>query len=491
MIRIIPNTNIYVDDEDKRLYMEFYDHRLKIKYLKDVTHSLPNNDGNVGIHIRTCYVLKDIEWYINLSIHNINLPIEHNNRYKDIVFVKANHHGVAKKHGYEYLPILDNPITIYINNVEFRLVLISSDYCISNNGVLYNLKKKVYVKELNNDDYPYIRYSIRLPYRNNINTTITKHKLVALCWCHNDDYVNKCVVDHIDNNKFNNHYTNLNWVTASENRSKFNFGSKDSNFIIRNIETKEVKYFNSLKSVSEYLDRYRIDVTRQPLKYGKVWKTNKGCYEIYKVTDFKKWLHNTIPDIKKYSYEIIDNGIHTKYSNLTEIRNKYGLRTKYNNKEVTSYNIVNVIKNVCGKNIKLIPLLNSFKNGIEIYNLQTNESKLYNGKDALKNICLEYGCNRNVVYNRLTHKFDNKPILGKYLVRAKTNEPWRTDIIKQSNLAKQIIAINTKDETDIINYNSIYEIYKITKLDYKTIYKFIDKNLPVEIDGINRILKLN
>lgn len=44
------------------------------------------------------------------------------------------------------------------------------------------------------------------------------HKLVAMAWCENDDYVIKNVIDHKDKNKLNNHKNNLRWVTNGENQ---------------------------------------------------------------------------------------------------------------------------------------------------------------------------------------------------------------------------------------------------------------------------------
>lgn len=42
------------------------------------------------------------------------------------------------------------------------------------------------------------------------------HRLVASLFC--DGYYEGAVVDHIDRNKENNHYTNLRWVSPSENQ---------------------------------------------------------------------------------------------------------------------------------------------------------------------------------------------------------------------------------------------------------------------------------
>jgi hypothetical protein len=44
------------------------------------------------------------------------------------------------------------------------------------------------------------------------------HRLVAHTWC--EGYSDGMVVDHIDANKKNNHYTNLEWVTQGENEKR-------------------------------------------------------------------------------------------------------------------------------------------------------------------------------------------------------------------------------------------------------------------------------
>lgn len=44
------------------------------------------------------------------------------------------------------------------------------------------------------------------------------HRLVALAWCEKKDGCNE--VDHIDGNKLNNHYANLEWVSHEENMQR-------------------------------------------------------------------------------------------------------------------------------------------------------------------------------------------------------------------------------------------------------------------------------
>lgn len=44
------------------------------------------------------------------------------------------------------------------------------------------------------------------------------HRVVAMAWLDNDDPVNKTQVNHIDGNKYNNHISNLEWVTPAQNQ---------------------------------------------------------------------------------------------------------------------------------------------------------------------------------------------------------------------------------------------------------------------------------
>src|SRR3972149_9947840 len=79
-------------------------------------------------------------------------------------------------------------------------------YKISNYGKVWSEHKQGYLKQrirggylavkLNKKDYPV-------------------HRLVALVFCKNDN--NYPIVNHLDEDRINNHYTNLEWVSPSKN----------------------------------------------------------------------------------------------------------------------------------------------------------------------------------------------------------------------------------------------------------------------------------
>lgn len=83
-------------------------------------------------------------------------------------------------------------------------------YQISNFGNVKNIQtNKILIGDTNSIGYR--RVILYIP----IKKRFFIHRLVALHFC--EGYEESLVVNHIDGNKQNNHFTNLEWVTRSEN----------------------------------------------------------------------------------------------------------------------------------------------------------------------------------------------------------------------------------------------------------------------------------
>lgn len=80
-------------------------------------------------------------------------------------------------------------------------------YFIGESGEVYNSKSGRYLKPWISSGYLSIRLGSK--YRDSV------HRLVAEVYC--DGYNPMYDVNHIDGNKLNNHYSNLEWVTRSQN----------------------------------------------------------------------------------------------------------------------------------------------------------------------------------------------------------------------------------------------------------------------------------
>lgn len=112
---------------------------------------------------------------------------------------------------------LENEIFIEINLPELK-----DKYSISSNGVVYNKRSKKFSTGTV-DNHGYLSVKLR-----NINKEYKKyliHRLVALSW-KSDTYFKDAKVNHIDENKLNNHINNLEWVTHAENLEKYRSNNK-------------------------------------------------------------------------------------------------------------------------------------------------------------------------------------------------------------------------------------------------------------------------
>lgn len=127
---------------------------------------------------------------------------------------------------------------MYINNIEVRIVPDYPKYAVSFCGKVFRLDTGKELKQGVRRGYLYVNTSI-----NNEQRKVNTHVMVATVWVNNPDPKLRKFVNHKDGNKLNNHASNLEWVTGSQNqRHALDCGlkAKGSNLYNSELDEKQV-----------------------------------------------------------------------------------------------------------------------------------------------------------------------------------------------------------------------------------------------------------
>lgn len=102
---------------------------------------------------------------------------------------------------------------------EWRTVVIDGevfeDYEVSNLGNVRSLKfGKIKILKTRKQQNGYLTVTL---FKNEKSKQVTVHRVVAWTWIPNDEPTVKTVVNHLDHNRQNNVWTNLEWTTQQKN----------------------------------------------------------------------------------------------------------------------------------------------------------------------------------------------------------------------------------------------------------------------------------
>lgn len=104
---------------------------------------------------------------------------------------------------------------------EFRIIEDNTNYSVSNLGNVKNNDTGKILKQSISNGYAIIRL-----WKNGKGKNYRVHRLIALAFIPNPQ--NKPFIDHIDNNKTNNHIDNLRWCNNQENTWNRQLSSKNT-----------------------------------------------------------------------------------------------------------------------------------------------------------------------------------------------------------------------------------------------------------------------
>lgn len=170
-------------------------------------------------------------------------------------------------------------------HLEFEKWKFNKNYnlYVSNYGNFKDKTKEIINLKMSIDGY------LQVPVCNNKEGTVKylqAHRVVMETWCPQKDmWKKKLTVDHLDHNKRNNHYSNLEWVTREENLKR-----ADNDLIYDDKDLAIQKLKNRIKVLENKLyNDITILIKKEPNNKGRIfssWGDAKG-YMVTRVPSLK------------------------------------------------------------------------------------------------------------------------------------------------------------------------------------------------------------
>ncbi len=176
------------------------------------------------------------------------------------------------------------------------------EYCVSNTGIISREINSRPLKPGMNNGYLNIRLIA-----NDKKKSIAVSRLVAKLFVDNPD--NKNIVNHIDGNKLNNHYTNLEWTTQKENIRHANennlVGYHPKPIIQLDLDGNQLKIFDSIQDAAKHINLTPDAIIKVLRKKNKTagsykWKYANEIDNITYVDDDEKDECKTLKDFDRY-----------------------------------------------------------------------------------------------------------------------------------------------------------------------------------------------
>ena len=187
-------------------------------------------------------------------------------------------------------------IKIYEVIIIYRDIKGFSKYEINEYGSIRNKSTHKELKSrINRNGY----YQIKLYDDNMYQATVNVHRLVAITFC--NGYKEGLVVNHIDGNKLNNHYSNLEWVTISEN-TKHAYDNNLGNMQEIQLRAAKMGANKHHMIIDVYKDGKFLDTYNSKIECANALNVNaKTVYN---------WINGKTKDTKGYTLVIRGGGAH-------------------------------------------------------------------------------------------------------------------------------------------------------------------------------------
>lgn len=479
MFKIVPKTN--------NLYEMSVEGQIRRTDGAECTLTILNNEPAITLVICNNEKTLSIEWLRLITHFEMNLPYKYFFAvyFKDI-FKWHNGNSMSKtmcfygqrpehKPGYRYIP-------------EY------TRYAVSKEGEVidtYNGKNIPFIYRKNNYITVYIYDSDKYRYKN-----ILVHRLVALAWVKNPDHMKYYLVNHIDGNKHNPYYTNLEWTNhKGNNKHAYSTDLRNDNkpILVRNVKTNEIKEYYSCGECARILN-----LAEETIRLRTINKNNTpmfpGFLQFKYKNDPNPWIYVDIPVdqncIKGFSRKIKIKNINTgeifHFDNFTKCETftnykwnrilnelptdvKKGFLFKWEDDETEWLSLTKEQMEYYNK----YSFYNSNKK-VFVTNLDTNEKKyFYSVKQAA-----EYYKVKN--YNIVSRCANNTVIDNKYVFAYDDND--YSDVCRYPKSTKSILArdVNTKN---ILEFSSVCKAAEYFNIPPYTVTRRAKRNQIVREDN--------
>lgn len=320
--------------------------------------------------------------------------------------------------------------------------------------------------------------------------SISVHRLVALAWVENPDPKNNTVVNHLDGNKTNNVYYNLEWTNTLGNNIHAinnNLRPVTANCKARCVETGEILEFPSLSQLMAFLKYSFTNKSIQDFskkRFNTLFTVNDKKYEIRVGHDARPWLYtekNNVINQENSRYIIkvteLDGTINTFNGTRTVIKHYKLWNINYN---------VNTVVSALKKKfpgIKVVVIDQYDTRPIEIMNINTNKIiEVKTIKDAVNLTGVIQSLVSSLVNSNGTKVYKH------WRFRRKTSEPW-PEVIKNKYVSWKI-KVTRKSDNSVTEYSSLRDAAQALNYDRDKVKRIIEKPKDSDSYIIERIQEL-
>jgi hypothetical protein len=419
-------------------------------------------DGKMTVEMYGKVRCFDVAWLGLIAHFEVDLP----KNLEDIYFVDISTNVVKVTCG--KVMRFKRPI---MASTDIRVIPGFTKYGITKYGKIYDLTTFSTLKAV---EYPTKYPTINLYDPDyGVKRNLRVHRLVALAWVGNEDFVSKPIVNHIDGNKTNYHAHNLEWCTFKYNNDHaVNTGlvKEARQYKVRDIETGEIREFGSFGKVCDELGMDRTTKFKDTRKVLKPSLIN-GRYEVKELEDETPWMTVEEAKVTKGLYTIKithpDGKVDTHNTNL-EVIKKYKLWD-------ISHSVKEIVRRMGEKHpeLKLEVIQNVVVVPLQALKVDTMEIV---EAPSIREMTRLTGLTFSSIRLAL-HKGEEYIFKG-YAFRYNTDKEWSATLSETKHKAVPIKATSMKDGTVTI-YNSFKEAaFKIPGAGYNRINNAIKNKTP-------------